>query len=319
MSMKAFVARSPIGVFAFSEEGQLIAHRAAASVDEGMDFVKGKGNPLADGLSGYDLIENESSYRILRKQFRSLAKDIAEKNGKHLAEFLNEFGIKYSMSFLSVAVTRDKLLLQASSALEDMTRITNIYAERLWEWFSLHYPEANRKDIVENVAHYGNRKNFPKFVSSLGIELKESDEKALKSYSLMIKESMEGKKRLEKYVAETSKDIMPNFSSIIDPLLAARFLSLAGSLEKLARMPASTIQLLGAEKALFRHLKQQGKSPKFGILFQDGRIQSAPEDKRGKVARIISSKLMQAARIDFYSGRFEEKLKNDLGKELSKI
>ncbi len=317
--MKAFVARAPIGVFAFSEDGQLLCCKAAASVDDGIGFVKNKENPLADELSGYEIVENESSYRILRKQFRSLALEFAGKDDKALSAFMNEFGMKYSMSFLSTAVTRDKLLIQAASALDDLTRMTNIYAERLWEWFSLHYPEANRKEIVESVAKYGNRKNFPKFYSSLGIELKEEDEKILKSYAMMIKSALEEKKKLEKYVAMTAKEIMPNFSSLIEPLLAARFLALAGSLERLARMPASTIQLLGAEKALFRHLKQQGKSPKFGIIFQDGRIQSAPEQKRGKIARVISSKLMQATRIDFYSQRTEPRLKEELDVELKKI
>src|SRR3989338_4273192 len=308
----AFIARSPICIFAFSEEGQLLAYKIAASAGEGSDFVKNSQNPLQDELSGYEIVENESSYRILRKQFRQLASEICGKSGKNLSDFLNEFGIIYSMSFLSTAVTRDKLLLQATNAMDDMARITNIYAERLWEWFSLHYPEANRKDIVENVAKYGNRRNFHKFSSSLGIELKEEDEKILKSYAMMIQNTLEEKKKLERYVAATTKEIMPNFSSLIDPLLAARFLALAGSLERLARMPASTIQLLGAEKALFRHLKQQGKSPKFGLIFQDGRIQSADDNKRGKIARIISSKLMQAARIDFYSKRTEPRLKEEL-------
>lgn len=314
--MKAFLARTPIGVFAFSEDGQLISYCAAASVEEGMEFVKKTRNPISDSLSGYELVENESAYRIARREFRRLALETKFKNEKDLVSFLNEFGIKYSMSLLSTAVTRDKVLIQAANALDDLTRTTNIFAERLWEWFSLHYPEANRRDIVENVARFGNRKKFPNFNESLGIELKESDERMLQGYAIMAKNTLEEKKKLEKYIAETAREIMPNFSGLVDPLLAARFLSLSGSLEKLARMPASTIQLLGAEKALFRHLKQQGKSPKFGVIFQDGRIQSAPEGKRGKIARIISSKLMQAARIDFYSGRAEPRLKSDLEKEL---
>jgi nucleolar protein 56 len=131
---------------------------------------------------------------------------------------------------------------------------------------------------------------------------------------------MEEKKKLEKYVQDTVRQLMPNFSQLIDPLLAARFLASAGSMERLARMPASTIQLLGAEKSLFRHLKEQGKSPKFGIIFIDSHIQNAPEEKRGKIARILSSKLMLAARIDFYSGRDDsEKLKKEFNEDLAKI
>ncbi len=317
--MKAFVARTPVGVFAFYGDGTLISYKLADSAQEGLGFIKDLVNPLEPALSGYEIIENDSSYRIFRRNFRNIWNNVIGKSDQELQTFLNEFGIKYSMSFLSSAVSRDKLLIQAANALADLTKITNICTERLWEWFSLHYPEAKRKDIVENVAACGNRKNFPNFVSSLGIDLKEDDEKILKTYAIMIKSTLEQKRLLEKYLIATTKEIMPNFSGLIDPLLAVRFLSLAGSLERLARMPASTLQLLGAEKALFRHLKQQGKSPKFGIIFQDGRIQSAAEHKRGKVARIIASKLMQAARIDFYSGRFEPKLKTDLNNELANI
>lgn len=316
--MKAYIARCPIGIFAFAEDGALIAFKAAETVDEAVHLVKGSSNPLEKGLSGYDLLEDDSAYRIFRRNFRSFAGQAGFEDEK-LAHFLNEFGIKYSTSFLSMAVTRDKLLIQASNALEDVKRTINLYNERLWEWFSLHYPEANRKTLVEMAAEYGKREKFPSFSRSLGIELTDSDEKILRSYAILIVKTAEEKKKLEKYIAETAKELMPSFSSLIDPLLAVRFLSLAGSLEKLARMPASTIQLLGAEKSLFRHLKQQGKSPKYGLLFQDGRIQSAQEEKRGKIARIISSKLMLAARIDFYSCRLEEKLKKDMEKELEKI
>ena len=84
-------------------------------------------------------------------------------------------------------------------------------------------------------------------------------------------------------------------------------------------MPASTIQLLGAEKALFRHLHKRGKSPKFGLIFMDQHIQNAPDEKRGKIARILASKIMLAARIDFYSGRPEPKLKKDMEEEIGAI
>jgi len=95
----------------------------------------------------------------------------------------------------------------------------------------------------------------------------------------------------------------------------------AGSLKKLARMSSSTIQLLGAEKALFRHLKNKKrvKPPKYGLIFFDKRVQNAPKHDAGKIARTIASKIMMAAKIDYYSGRFEPKLKEDLEKELEKI
>src|SRR3989338_6758586 len=143
--------------------------------------------------------------------------------------------------------------------------------------------------------------------------------KNIREFAILVRSMHEEKNRLESYIKESMSEIMPNFSSLIEPLLAAKLLSLVGSLEKLARMPASTIQLLGSEKALFRHLKNQGKSPKYGILFLDRRIQSAPKEKKGKVARIIASKLMLAARIDYYSKRPEARLKEEMEKELKNV
>jgi len=91
-------------------------------------------------------------------------------------------------------------------------------------------------------------------------------------------------------------------------------------LEKLARMSASNIQIIGAEKALFRHLKKKGKAPKYGMIYMSTVVQSVPEDKRGKVARAYAAKLMMAARIDFFSGRDEtDKLKRELKEDLEKV
>ena len=116
------------------------------------------------------------------------------------------------------------------------------------------------------------------------------------------------------------REVAPNVSSLLDPLLAARLLALAGSLEKMSKMTASSIQLAGAEKALFRHLRSQGKAPKFGIIFLSDWIQSAPDHLRGKVARSLAAKLMMAARIDYYSGRNEtEKLRKDLEQEIETL
>jgi nucleolar protein 56 len=86
--------------------------------------------------------------------------------------------------------------------------------------------------------------------------------------------------------------------------MSARIISIAGSLERLAMMPASTIQVLGAEKALFRSLKTGSRPPKHGIIFQHQALHTAPKWQRGKIARVLSSKLSIAARIDSFGGEF---------------
>lgn len=319
--MKAFIVKSPIGYFAFSEHGELLYYqlfkRNPVEVAEKLrekipaDFFSQK---------DYEIVENREAQNIMRKRLREYALSLgfAESN-MELNKFLSDLGIVISKNRRKSSISRDKLIIQASNALEDLIKIQNLLLERLREWYGLHYPELKQKDIAEMVARYGRRENFPNFQESTGIDLAEKDEEILKEYAKAVSVVIEQRKSLERYVKSAMREIAPNFSSLLEPLLAARLLALAGSLEKLSKMSASTVQLLGAEKALFRHLRGKGRAPKFGIIYLSDYIQNSSEEKRGKVARILASKLMLAARIDFYSGREDQKLKRYLEDEIDKL
>ena len=323
-SKKALVTKSIIGIFAFLENGELLHYklfdRSVNVVSEALkkpipsDFLR--------EIKNYEIVEGKEAERIMRGKLReyAISLNFASSN-KEFNEFMSDLGLALSKKSMKDSIKRDKLIIQAANALDDLNKNISLFAERLYEWYTLHYPEnkLNQKDLVEFVAEHGRRERMPDFKSSTGIDLDEKDEDILMDYADLIFQMQIQKKKLEGYVKESMREIMSNVSSLIDPLLAAKLLAMAGSLEKLAKMPASTIQLLGAEKALFRHLKKKGKSPKFGLIFMDSHIQNAPDDKKGKAARILSSKLMLAARIDFYSGRHEEKLKDDLEEELKVI
>ncbi len=125
-----------------------------------------------------------------------------------------------------------------------------------------------------------------------------------RKFEFKIKELKELHDEVEKQVSELAKELMPNVSYILGENLAAHLLSLAGSMQKLARMPSSTIQVLGAEKALFRYLKEQGKAPKHGILFLYPKINGIRKEKRGAMARFVANKLTILSKVDFYGGEF---------------
>ncbi len=319
---KALVARSPIGLFAFSENGELIYYKLWTKGNATDKFLdKDLDKDFVSALAGYELAESPQDFRTLRKHFRDYAKSLGfAKDDEELNEFLSAFSVALSKRKLEGAISRDRLIVQAVRSLDDLTKTINVFLERLYEWYSLHYPEIKNVNITEIVARHGRRENVPGFKSSVGVDLTEEDEKAVVEFAKMIIELEKQKKSLEKYISSSVKEIAPNFSSLVDPLLAARLLATAGSMEKLARMPASTIQLLGAERALFRHLQKQGKSPKYGIIFNSSLIQNAPNEQKGKVARLLSSKLMLAARIDYYSGRDDsQKMKKELMDEINKV
>jgi nucleolar protein 56 len=103
------------------------------------------------------------------------------------------------------------------------------------------------------------------------------------------------------------------------PVLAARLLSLAGGLESLAKKPAGTVQVLGAEDALFAHLRGRGSSPKHGVIFTHEYVRGTHPDHRGSAARAFAGKLAIAARIDYYSGEFKQSVHDDLTERMATI
>lgn len=304
-------AKSAIGIFSVENE-ELVDYKL---------FSRNPEKAVEEFLS-VKINEDSDVQKLLRKRVRGYALDLRfTESNEELNDFLSSFALILSKKRMKSLIAIDKVFIQAFNALEDLNTTINVFSERLKEWYTLHFPETklSQRGLVDAVIKYGRRDNFPDFKDSTGIGLSDTDIETVKEYAALISDMISKQRDMEKYVKDVVREIAPNFSSLIEPLLAARFISLAGGVGKLARMPASTIQLLGAEKALFRHLKKQGKSPKYGILYMDARIQNAPQEKKGKIARIIASKLMLAVRIDFYSGRVDEKLKQQLEQEVKAI
>ena len=247
---------------------------------------------------------------FLQENMRKIAVDTGfAKDSAELNRFLTELGIARSKGKIKLKERRDKLIIQSVSALNDMDKILNTMSERLREWFILHYPELDIKNhdkFASMIAEHGSRESFPDFKKSMGMELREDDIDMIRSYARNLHELYRMRKELEKYLDKVVPEEMPNTCALLGTILAARLLAHAGSLEKLAKMPSSTIQILGAEKALFRYLREgrrdkKARPPKYGILFVHPDITAAPKEKKGKVARILASKITIAVRTDFYS------------------
>ncbi|ABL77785.1 Pre-mRNA processing ribonucleoprotein,-binding region [Thermofilum pendens] len=243
-----------------------------------------------------------------------------------------------------VAEKRDLYVAQAVNALDDVNKTINLFASRVREWYGLHFPELN--DIVEDhedyfkiVSKLGSRSNISleklkelgfkddlaqKIVkaasNSMGAELTEFDLNAIRLLSDAGLQLYSIRRNLEKYIDEAMYDVAPNIRGLVGPTLGARLISLAGGLEKLARLPASTIQVLGAEKALFRALRFGARPPKHGVIFQHPYIHKSPKWQRGKIARALAGKLAIAARIDAFTGEYKaDELREDLEKRIEEI
>lgn len=227
-------------------------------------------------------------------------------------EQLREQLIQETKQKIRESVGEDTLIIQATTALETLTVTINTLTEKLRNWHELYNPEfshttTDNKIFVDSLA---NKKNAPE--GTTGGKFDEKDINALQNFAKTIQQLVATQQDITTHIETKIKNNCPNTSAILGIMLTAKLLTLAGSLKKLALMPASTIQLLGAEKALFRHLKQGTKIPKYGIIALHPIIQKI---KHGKAARMLADKIAIAARVDYFKGAFiGDKLKQQLEK-----
>ncbi|MCK5332961.1 MAG: hypothetical protein KAJ24_00475 [Candidatus Aenigmarchaeota archaeon] len=233
------------------------------------------------------------------------------KNRTEFHAFLHTVNFELSKGSMQKEPVNDKLIIHAVNALDEIERTTNTLVMRLREWYGQYFPEAGYK-LSDNKA-------FSEYISttlyrsdvrgaephdSLGSDISKEDLEEIRVFAKKILEDFKAREALEKYIEMKSKKVCPNTHAILGGMMAARLLAHAGSLERLAKFPASTIQILGAERAFFRFKHGTGSSPKHGVIFNTRYLQSAPRDKKGKVARILAGKLAIALKLDFYGGEF---------------
>lgn len=256
---------------------------------------------------------------------------------------LREFAIGLSSAKVTeISQSPDMHIIQAIRTIDEIDKTINAYNSRLREWYGLHFPEL--ENIIDSItvyakiAHLGRRSDVSaESLSSLGV-----DASSTQTVSLLASQSRGGditdenlamvhkiadhitnlaaqRRELEEHITHEMNETAPNLSVILGTLIGARIMSRAGSLSRLARMPASSIQVLGAEKALFRSLKTGARPPKHGMLFQHQLVHASPRWQRGKMARAIASKAAIAARVDMYGGELNRTLLEKLNVRVTEI
>ncbi|MCW4020418.1 MAG: C/D box methylation guide ribonucleoprotein complex aNOP56 subunit [Candidatus Bathyarchaeota archaeon] len=239
---------------------------------------------------------------------------------------------------------RDLMIVQAVQTLDDLDKTLNLFMGRLREWYGLHFPELDR--LVDKhglyarlVRNLGKRENFTQEnlktekISkrkasqlaeaariSMGADLYETDTEQIQTMSDYILKMYDARANLETYVEKIMNVVAPNTSTLAGATLGAKLIASAGGLENLAKMPASTMQVLGAEKALFRSLKTGARPPKHGMIFQHALVHGAERWMRGKVARVFAGRLAIAVRTDAFSGKYiGDRLSEDLQRRIEEI
>ncbi len=239
---------------------------------------------------------------------------------------------------------RDLIVGQAIQTLDDLDRTLNLFMGRLREWYGVHFPELDR--LVEKHETYarlvmtlGQKENFtaealekeglPKSKidqisniaqSSMGADITETDVAQIQLLSKVIFDMYKLREDMENYLEKTMDEVAPNTKVIAGALLGARLIAIAGGLRNLAMRPASTLQVLGAEKALFRSIKTGARPPKHGLIFQHTLLHDAKRWQRGKIARAIAGKLSIAVRADAFGGTYVgDSLKASLDRRIEEI
>lgn len=239
-------------------------------------------------------------------------------------KILHDAMIDLSKRKLKAKVREDEHIVHAIKSLDEQTHTANILLERLKDWYALHFPEleklVSKKEFITLISEKVDRGSIDLVEDSIGTEISEGEREAFKTFGNLMVNVDKSTTDLRSYIEGKMEQLAPNLSHLAGPLIGARLIAYAGSLERLAKLPSSTIQLLGAEKALFKHLREGSKPPKHGIIFQHPMVHKASRQKRGRIARAFASKISIAARADFYSKKFiAEELKEDLDRAVGKV
>lgn len=204
---------------------------------------------------------------------------------------LHKTAIELAEKKVNVSVGEDQVIILAINTLDEIDETLNLFSEKMRNWSYLYSFDITKNDCEEPIFNL--------------MQCKLSQEKTRCSLQELIEKKM--------------NEIAPNITNLAGPLIGARLISLAYGMKNLSRMPSGTIQILGAKKALFRHLEKGTPPPKYGVLFKHPLIAGAPWWQRGKIAKALSSKLAIASRIDFFSGNTDDNLVDDLNCAIERI
>jgi len=239
---------------------------------------------------------------------------------------------------------RDLLIAQAILTMDDLDKTVNLFANRVREWYGLHFPELSslvegNEGYLQLIAALTERTRFTAdrlaeeslpadraailaeaAATSMGADLGDEDLQEIQRLAASLLHLHQLRRDLDAYVDRVMEEVAPNLRGLAGAALGARLIASVGSLDTLAKRSASKIQVLGAEKALFRSFRSGTKPPKHGLIFQHKAVHQAPWWQRGKIARALAGKLAIAARLDVYRGTYQgTKLVEDFEARVAEI
>lgn len=279
--------------------------------------------------------KTEDIFRAIREHLDSLIPE-SQSTFEKVALGLSHSVHRHKLKFSSDKV--DVMVIQAIKLIEDMDRELNVYAMRTREWYGWHFPEMG-KLIADHVAYSrvvltaGRRDNFPEAdlaeclpeemaeavkaaaEISMGTDISDEDIENVQLLAAQVVQYAEYRAQISNFLENRMRALAPNLTALVGWLVGAKLIAHSGSLKNLSMSPASTIQILGAEKALFRALKTKHNTPKYGILYNSSLVGQASQKAKGKIARMLAAKTALGLRIDALGPLLSEDNEEEAAKE----
>ena len=350
-NMECYITYCIKGFLAFNEDFELITQKsfpkesivATLMEIENKKIVTQEKEIIEEVSKDYDKIIIESNKRISDyfslNSFDKLEIKTPNDGGDYLRSNLDKFvEDDYLEVYQQLAIAKmkeasksqDKHLIQAINSIDEIDEAISKLIERIREWYALYFPEM---DVIKNNETYirliAENKTKEKIVEAkpdiflidpdYDEEINQSDLDIMNNYANSIYELQKSRKAIENYIEDKMDSIAPNLKLLVGASLGAKLISHAGGLKRLAMYPSSTVQIMGAEKALFRHLKSGDRPPKYGLIYQHPQIRGAKWWNRGKIARILASKISLACRKDIFTKNFNPDIYDEFLKKAEEI
>lgn len=348
--MQAYITYSIKGFLAFNSKNELICEKLfpeeeiinrLAQISE-KQIVAEELDIIEEVSNDYDEIIIESNKRLSDYSNDKITIQNPNPGGEYLRNNYDKFGLdnkEITDIYQRLAIykikkesaSEDKHLIQAINSIDEIDETISKLIERIREWYALYFPEMeiikNNETYIRLISQNKSKEKimeakpeaFPDNSLDLDEDINPQDLDIMNKYANSIFELQQTRKDIEEYIDEKMESIAPNLKLIVGSSLGAKLISHAGGLKRLATYPSSTVQIMGAEKALFRHLKSGDRPPKYGLIYQHPQVRGAKWWNRGKIARMLAGKISLAVRRDVFTKTFDEKAFEDFIEKVEEI
>lgn len=343
--MECYVTYSIKGFYAFNENNELIGEKLFKEEEilqklieiDNKEIPTEESELIKELSSNYDTIIIESNKRSSDYSNSKVKVKNPNQGGDYLRseynlDINNDIYQKLAIYRMKKAQAgEDKHLIQAINSIDEIDESISKLIERIREWYALYFPEM---DLIKNNETYIkliyenktkeeiiNAKSdaFPSDMLDIEDDINPEDLNIMNNYAKSIYELQQTRKNIINYIDSKMDSIAPNLKLLVGSSLGAKLISHAGGLKRLATYPSSTVQIMGAEKALFRHLKSGDRPPKYGLIYQHPQVRGAKWWNRGKIARLLAGRISLAVRKDVFTHDFNPEIFNEFSDRVEEI